>query len=46
MDHSVVTLQCDEGDIFKANDQRLKLFLESNPQDFKEVDAHDFLELE
>jgi hypothetical protein len=26
-----VTLQCNDGDIFKANGQRLKLFLEPNP---------------
>jgi hypothetical protein len=45
MDHSAVTLQCNDGDIFKANGQRLKLFLEPNPQDFKEVDILDFLEL-
>jgi hypothetical protein len=30
-DHGVVTLQCDDGDTFKANGQRLKLFLEPNP---------------
>jgi hypothetical protein len=46
VDHSAVTLQCDDGDTFKANDQRLKLFLEPNPQGFKEVNALDFLKLE
>jgi hypothetical protein len=46
MDHSAVTLQCDDGDTFKANGQRLKLFLEPNPSDFEEVDILDFLELE
>jgi hypothetical protein len=46
MDHSVVTLQCDDGDTFKANGQFLKLFLQPNPQDFEEVDVLDFLELE
>jgi hypothetical protein len=45
VDHDTVTLQCDDGDIFKANGQRLKLFLESNPRDFEEVDVLDFLEL-
>jgi hypothetical protein len=45
-DHGVVTLQCDDGDTFKANGQRLKLFLKPNPQDFKEVDVLDFLELQ
>jgi hypothetical protein len=44
--HYAVTLQCDDGDTFKANGQRLKLFLELNPQDFEEVDVLDFLELE
>jgi hypothetical protein len=43
VDHSAITLQCNDRDIFKANDQRLKLFLESNSQDFKEVDVLDFL---
>jgi hypothetical protein len=46
MDHDAVTLQCNDGDIFKAIGQRLKLFLEPNPQDFEEVDVLDFLELE
>jgi hypothetical protein len=46
VDHGAVTLQCDDGDTFKANGQRLKLFLELNPQDFEEVDVLDFLELE
>jgi hypothetical protein len=44
-DHGAVTLQCNDGDIFKANDQRLKLFLEPNPQGFEEVDVLDFLKL-
>jgi hypothetical protein len=44
-DHGTVTLQCNDGDIFKANGQRLKLFLEPNPQDFEEVDVLNFLEL-
>jgi hypothetical protein len=46
VDHGAVTLQCNDGDIFKANGQRLKLFLEPNSQDFEEVDVLDFLELE
>jgi hypothetical protein len=46
MDHGTVTLQCDDGDTFKANGQHLKLFLEPNPQDFEEVDVLNFLELE
>jgi hypothetical protein len=46
MDHGAVTLQCDNGDTFKANGQRLKLFLEPNPQNFEEVDVLNFFELE
>jgi hypothetical protein len=45
-DHGAVTLQCNDGDIFMVNGQRLKLFPEPNPQDFEEVDALDFLDLE
>jgi hypothetical protein len=29
--HGTVTLQCNDGDIFKVNGQRLKLFIEANP---------------
>jgi hypothetical protein len=45
VDHGTITLQCDDGDTFKANGQHLKLFLELNPQNFEEVDVLDFLEL-
>jgi hypothetical protein len=45
-DHGAVTLQYNDGDTFKANVQHLKLFLEPNPQDFKEVDVLDFLKLD
>jgi hypothetical protein len=45
-DHGAVTLWCDDGDTFKANGQRLKLFLELNPHNFEEVDVLDFLEIE
>jgi hypothetical protein len=44
-DHGAVTLLCNNGDIFKANGQRRKLFLEPNHQDFEEVDVLDFLKL-
>jgi hypothetical protein len=46
MDHDTVTLQCNDGDTFKANGQRLKLLLESKPQDFEEVDLLNFLKIE
>jgi hypothetical protein len=45
-DHSVVTLQCNDGDTFKANGQCHKLFLELESQDFKEVDVLNFVELQ
>jgi hypothetical protein len=45
-DDGTVTLQFNDGDIFKENGKHLKLFLEPEPHDFKEVDALDFLELE
>jgi hypothetical protein len=45
VDHDTVTLQCDNGYTFKANGQRLKLFL-PNPQNFEEVDVLNFLEIE
>jgi hypothetical protein len=46
MDHSAITLQCVDGDTFKANGEHLKLFIEPNPQNFEEVDVLNFLELE
>jgi hypothetical protein len=46
VDHGGVTLQCDDGDTFKANGQHLKLFFVQNPQNFEEVDILDFLETE
>jgi hypothetical protein len=44
VDHGVVTLQCDDGDTFKANGQHIKLFLEPHPQDFEKLDVLNFLE--
>jgi hypothetical protein len=46
VDHSVVTLRCNDGDTFKANGQHIKLFLQPNPQNFEEVDVLNFLEIE
>jgi hypothetical protein len=34
VDHGAVTLQCEDGDTFNANGQRLKLFLEPTPPGF------------
>jgi hypothetical protein len=45
-DHGTVTLQCDDRDTFKANGEHLKLFLEPNPQDSKEVDVLNFLKIQ
>jgi hypothetical protein len=45
VDHGAFTLQYDDGETFKANGQRLKLFLDPNPQDFEEMDVLNFLEL-
>jgi hypothetical protein len=44
-DHGTVTLLCDDGDTFKVNSQRLKLFLQPNLYDFEEVDVRNFLKL-
>jgi hypothetical protein len=39
--HGVVTLQNDEGTLFKVNGQRLKLFLEPN-KELEELDVTNF----
>ena len=41
--HGVVMLQDDEGNVFKVNGQRLKVFLE--PHNFEEIDLIEFLQL-
>jgi len=40
--HGAITLQDDEGNIFKVNSQRLKVFLE--PQNFEEIDVFEVLQ--
>jgi len=40
--HGAITLQDDEGNLFKVNGQRLKVFLE--PQNLEEIDMIEFLE--
>jgi hypothetical protein len=40
--HSVVTLQDDEGNIFKVSVQRLKVFLE--PRNLEDIDVIEFLQ--
>ena len=38
-DHGAVTLQDDDGNIFKVNGQRLKVFLEQEMPELEEVDV-------
>ena len=45
-DHGAITFQDDDGNIFKANGQRLKIFLESEILELKEVDVYELSELE
>ena len=40
--HGAITLQNDEGNTFKVNGQRLKVFLE--PQNIEEIDEIEFLQ--
>ena len=40
-DHGAITLQDDDGNVFKANGQRLKIFLE-----LEEVDVYELTEIE
>jgi len=42
--HGAVTLQDDEGTLFKVNGQRLKIFLESN-KEIEELDVIEFFEI-
>ena len=45
-DHDAITLQDDDGNIFKANGQRLKIFLEPEIPELEEVDVYELSELE
>jgi len=44
--HGAITLQDDDGNIFKANGQRLKIFLEPKIPKLEEVDVYELSELE
>ena len=44
-DHGVVTLLDDDGNIFKVNGQRLKVFLEQEMQELEEVDVFKLSEI-
>ena len=41
--HGAITLESDEGNIFKVNDQRLKLYYEPDMQELKELDIIEFI---
>ena len=45
-DQGAITLQDDDGNIFKANGQRLKIFLEPKILELEEVVVYEFSELE
>ena len=44
-DHGAVTLQDDDGNMFKANGQRLKVFLEPEMPELEEVDVFELSEI-
>ena len=44
-DHGAVTLQDDDGNIFKANGQRFKVFLEPEMPELEEVDVFELTEI-
>ena len=44
-DHGAITLQDDDGNVFKANGQRLKIFLEPEMPELEEVDVYELFEL-
>ena len=44
-DHGAVTLQDDDGNIFKANGNRLKVFLEPEMPKLEEVDVFELSEI-
>ena len=43
-DHGAVTLQDDDGNTFKVNGQRLKVFLEQEMPELQEVDVFELFE--
>ena len=45
-DHGTITLQDDEGNVFKANGQRLKIFLKPEISELEEVDVYELTEIE
>ena len=45
-DHDAITLQDDDGNVFKANGQRLKIFREPEIPELEEVDVYELTEIE
>jgi hypothetical protein len=45
-DHGSITLQDDDGNVFKANGQRLKIFFEPEIPELEEIDIYELSELE
>jgi len=45
-DHGAMTHQDDDGNVFKANGQRLKIFLKPKIPELEEVDVYELSELE
>jgi hypothetical protein len=45
-DHAAITLQDNDGNVFKANGQRLKIFLEHKIPELKDIDVYELSELE
>ena len=41
--HGAISLESDEGNIFKVNGQRLKLYYEPDMQELKELDIIEFI---
>ena len=45
IDHGAITLQDDDGNIFKVNGQSLKVFLEQEMLELEEVDVFELSEI-
>ena len=45
-DHGAITLLDNDGNVFKANGQRLKIFLEPEIPELEEVDVYELFEIE
>ena len=45
-DHGAITLQDDDENVFKANGQRLKIFIEPEIPELEEVDVYELTDIE